>query len=127
MILQNNYELGLFNGDIGFCLQTSDDKSRLEVFFENKTQGIAVNLLNEEVVATAYAMTIHKSQGSEFDHVAITFDDSHARLLSKELIYTAVTRAKKQVTIYSTKHAFEKAVQTPTERHTGLSLQFEYL
>ncbi|SDE01053.1 DNA helicase/exodeoxyribonuclease V, alpha subunit [Psychrobacter pacificensis] len=127
MILQNNYELGLFNGDIGFCLQTSDERNQLEVFFENKTQGIAVNLLNEEVVATAYAMTIHKSQGSEFDHVAITFDDSHARLLSKELIYTAVTRAKKQVTIYSTKHAFEKAVQTPTERHTGLSLQFEYL
>ncbi|WP_227680702.1 ATP-dependent DNA helicase [Psychrobacter proteolyticus] len=124
MVLQNNYELGLFNGDIGFCLQTSDERSQLEVFFENKTQGIAVNLLNEEVIATAYAMTIHKSQGSEFDHVAITFDNSHARLLSKELIYTAVTRAKKQVTIYSTKHALEKAVQTPTERHTGLALQF---
>lgn len=124
MILQNNYELGLFNGDIGFCLQTSDDRRRLEVFFENKEQGIAVNLLNEEVIATAYAMTIHKSQGSEFDHVLITFDNSHARLLSKELIYTAVTRAKKQVTIYSTKHALEKAVQTPTERHTGLALQF---
>ncbi|WP_201539066.1 exodeoxyribonuclease V subunit alpha [Psychrobacter sp. 1044] len=124
MVLQNNYELGLFNGDIGFCLQTSDERSRLEVFFENKTQGIPVNLLNEEVIATAYAMTIHKSQGSEFEHVAITFDNSHARLLSKELIYTAVTRAKKQVTIYSTKSAFEKAVQTPTERHTGLALQF---
>lgn len=127
MVLQNNYELGLFNGDIGFCLQTSDDRSRLEVFFENKTQGIAVNLLNEEVIATAYAMTIHKSQGSEFDHVAITFDNSHARLLSKELIYTAVTRAKKQVTIYSTKQAFERAVKTPTERHTGLALQFSKL
>ena len=124
MVLQNNYELGLFNGDIGFCLQTSDERSQLEVFFENKTQGIAVNLLNEEVIATAYAMTIHKSQGSEFGHVAITFDNSHARLLSKELIYTAVTRAKTQVTIYSTKHALEKAVQTPTERHTGLALQF---
>ena len=124
MILQNNYELGLFNGDIGFCLQTSDERSRLEVFFENKKQGIAVNLLNEEVIATAYAMTIHKSQGSEFNHVAITFDNSHARLLSKELIYTAVTRAKEKVTIYSTKHALEKAVQTPTERHTGLALQF---
>ncbi|WP_201628403.1 exodeoxyribonuclease V subunit alpha [Psychrobacter maritimus] len=124
MVLQNNYELGLFNGDIGFCLQTGDERSGLEVFFENKKQGIAVNLLNEEVIATAYAMTIHKSQGSEFDHVAITFDNSHARLLSKELIYTAVTRAKKQVTIYSTKSALEKAVQTPTERHTGLALQF---
>jgi exodeoxyribonuclease V alpha subunit len=127
MVLQNNYELGLFNGDIGFCLQTNDDKSRLEVFFENKTQGIAVNLLNEEVIATAYAMTIHKSQGSEFDHVAITFDNSHTRLLSKELIYTAVTRAKQQVTIYSTKQAFERAVKTPTERHTGLALQFSKL
>ena len=124
MVLQNNYELGLFNGDIGFCLQTGDNHSRLEVFFENKKQGIAVNLLNEEVIATAYAMTIHKSQGSEFEHVAITFDNSHARLLSKELIYTAVTRAKEKVTIYSTKHALEKAVQTPTERHTGLALQF---
>ena len=127
MVLQNNYELGLFNGDIGFCLQTGDERNRLEVFFENKEQGIAVNLLNEEVIATAYAMTIHKSQGSEFDHIAITFDNSHARLLSKELIYTAVTRAKKQVTIYSTKHAFEQAVQTPTERHTGLALQFSEL
>lgn len=127
MVLQNNYELGLFNGDIGFCLQTGDERNRLEVFFENKTQGIAVNLLNEEVIATAYAMTIHKSQGSEFDHIAITFDNSHARLLSKELIYTAVTRAKKKVTIYSTKHAFEQAVQTPTERHTGLALQFSEL
>ena len=97
------------------------------MFFENKTQGIAVSLLNDELVSTAYAMTIHKSQGSEFDHVAITFDTSHSRLLSKELIYTAVTRAKKQVSIYSTKSAFEKAVQTPTERYTGLALKSEAL
>lgn len=125
MVLQNNYELGLFNGDIGICLQTKGGGSGLEVFFENKTQAIAVNLLNEELVSTAYAMTIHKSQGSEFDHVAITFDHSHSRLLSKELIYTAVTRAKKQVTIYSNKSAFETAVQTPTIRHTGLGLHFQ--
>ncbi|PNK59653.1 exodeoxyribonuclease V subunit alpha [Psychrobacter sp. FDAARGOS_221] len=127
MVLQNNYELGLFNGDIGICLQTAGDKGRLEVFFENKTQGIAVNLLNDALITTAYAMTIHKSQGSEFDHVAIALDNSHSRLLSKELIYTAVTRAKKQVTIYSSKSALEKAVQTPTQRHTGLALQFETL
>lgn len=127
MVLQNNYELGLFNGDIGICLQTQQkgEGSRLEVFFENKTQGIAVNLLNDELIATAYAMTIHKSQGSEFDHVAITFDNSNNRLLSKELIYTAVTRAKQKVSIYSTKHALQKAVQTPTQRYTGLALQFQ--
>lgn len=127
MVLQNNYELGLFNGDIGICLQTQQkgEGSRLEVFFENKTQGIAVNLLNDELIATAYAMTIHKSQGSEFDHIAITFDNSNNRLLSKELIYTAVTRAKQKVSIYSTKHALQKAVQTPTQRYTGLALQFQ--
>ena len=122
MVLQNSYEMGLFNGDIGICLQT--DRG-LEVFFENKSQGIAVNLLNEEMIATAYAMTIHKSQGSEFDHVAITFDDSNSRLLSKELIYTAVTRAKRQVSIYSTKSALTKAIKTPTLRQTGLALQFD--
>ncbi|SLJ84677.1 exodeoxyribonuclease V subunit alpha [Psychrobacter sp. DAB_AL43B] len=123
MVLQNNYELGLFNGDIGICLQT--EKGRLQVFFENKTQGININMLSDEMIATAYAMTIHKSQGSEFDHVAIAFDDSNGRLLSQELIYTAVTRAKKQVSIFSTTSAFTRALSTPTERQTGLSLQFE--
>lgn len=125
MVLQNNYELGLFNGDIGICLQTKS--GRLQVFFENKTQGISVNMLSHEMVATAYAMTIHKSQGSEFDHVAISFDDHHARLLSQELIYTAVTRAKKQVTIFSTETALTQALATPTVRQTGLGLQFQNL
>ncbi len=124
MVLQNNYELGLFNGDIGICLET--DRG-LEVFFETKTQGIAVNLLNDDLIATAYAMTIHKSQGSEFNHVVITFDHTNARLLSKELIYTAVTRAKTKVTIYSTKWALQTAITTPTLRQTGLGLQFNSL
>nr|WP_317199411.1 exodeoxyribonuclease V subunit alpha [uncultured Psychrobacter sp.] len=123
MVLQNNYELGLFNGDIGICMQT--DQGRLQVFFENKKQGISVNMLGDDVVATSYAMTIHKSQGSEFEHVAICFDDSNARLLSQELIYTAVTRAKKQVSIFSTETAFTRALATPTIRQTGLSLQFK--
>lgn len=121
MVLQNSYELGLFNGDIGICLQT---EKGLEVFFEQKQQGIAVSLFNDEMIATAYAMTIHKSQGSEFDHVAICFDDSNNRLLSQELIYTAVTRAKSQITIFSTETAFAYALDTPTVRQTGLSLQF---
>ena len=123
MVLQNNYELGLFNGDIGICLQT--EKGRLQVFFENKTQGTNINMLSDEMIATAYAMTIHKSQGSEFDHVAIAFDDSNGRLLSQELIYTAVTRAKKQVSIFSTASALGLALSTPTMRQTGLSLQFK--
>lgn len=125
MILQNNYELGLFNGDIGICIQTKGEG--LQVFFENKPQGIAINRLSDDMVTTAYAMTIHKSQGSEFDHVAICFDDQNARLLSQELIYTAVTRAKKQVSIFSTPSALTRALKTPTVRQTGLALQFENL
>ena len=125
MVLQNNYELGLFNGDIGICLQV--EKGRLQVFFENKKQGVNINMLSDEMIATAYAMTIHKSQGSEFDHVAISFDNNNARLLSQELIYTAVTRAKKQVSIFSTASALTSALSTPTMRQTGLSLQFEEL
>lgn len=125
MVLQNNYELGLFNGDIGICLQV--EQGRLQVFFENKKYGVNINMLSDEMIATAYAMTIHKSQGSEFDHVAISFDDNNARLLSQELIYTAVTRAKKQVSIFSTASAMTSALSTPTLRQTGLSLQFEKL
>ncbi|WP_201554455.1 exodeoxyribonuclease V subunit alpha [Psychrobacter sp. 72-O-c] len=125
MVLQNNYELSLFNGDIGICLET--EKGRLQVFFENKVQGMATNMLNDEMIATAYAITIHKSQGSEFEHVAISFDDQNGRLLSQELIYTAVTRAKKQVSIFSTASAFTRALSTPTERQTGLGLQFAQL
>ena len=120
IIIQNNdYQLGLFNGDIAICLLY---QGQLYACFAEKV--IPIQRLSRESCDYAYAMTIHKSQGSEFGHVVITFDNSHARLLSKELIYTAVTRAKNQVTIYSTKHAFEKAIQTPTERHTGLALQF---
>ncbi len=125
MVLQNNYELGLFNGDIGICLQV--EQGRLQVFFENKKYGVNINMLSDEMIATAYAMTIHKSQGSEFDHVAISFDDNNARLLSQELIYTAVTRAKKQVSIFSTASAMTSALSTATLRQTGLSLQFEKL
>lgn len=123
MILQNNYDLALFNGDIGICMQ--NQKGQLQVFFENKAQGIATTRFSDEMVATAYAMTIHKSQGSEFEHVAISFDDSNERLLSQELIYTAVTRAKKKISIFSTKSAFTRALNTPTIRQTGLELQFK--
>ncbi len=125
MVLQNNYELGLFNGDIGICMQ--GERGQLQVFFENNNQGVATHMFSDEMVTTAYAMTIHKSQGSEFDHVAICFDENNARLLSKELIYTAVTRAKAKVSIFSTETAFTQALNTPTVRQTGLSLQFEAL
>lgn len=123
MVLKNRYDLGLFNGDIGICLKSGIRDSELSVYFVGEGQTIrsfSVSVFNDDMVSTAYAMTIHKSQGSEFDKVAIVFNEDNERLLSKELIYTAVTRAKKQVAIYSNKQALLSAINTPTKRQTGL-------
>ncbi|MDO4449855.1 MAG: exodeoxyribonuclease V subunit alpha [Moraxella sp.] len=123
MVLKNRYDLGLFNGDIGICLKSGIRDSELSVYFVGEGQTIrsfSVSVFNDDMVSTAYAMTIHKSQGSEFDKVAIVFNEDNERLLSKELIYTAVTRAKKQVAIYSNEQALLTAINTPTKRQTGL-------
>ncbi len=120
MILKNRYDLGLFNGDIGICLQSGRDAHELAVYFGESTKGLSVSLLEDTMVSTAYAMTVHKSQGSEFDKVAVVFSEENERLLSKELIYTAITRAKTEVAIYTTEKALLKAVNTPTIRQTGL-------
>ena len=65
-------------------------------------------------------MTIHKSQGSEFEHVAVLLGDRSSPLLTRELLYTAVTRAKKKVTLYATEAVIAEAVARRTERGSGL-------
>ncbi len=121
IIKKNNYHQSLYNGDIGLCLQIGNE---FKLYFEHKSALVPVNMLNESDLSTAYAMTIHKSQGSEFDHVAIMLDKAGERLLSQELIYTAVTRAKQNVSIFSSEQALQFAITTPTIRQTGLALQF---
>ncbi|STY93674.1 exodeoxyribonuclease V subunit alpha [Moraxella bovis] len=120
MILKNRYDLGLFNGDIGICLQSGKRGHELSVYFGDSVKGLPINMLDGDIATTGYAMTVHKSQGSEFEKVAVVFNDDNERLLSKELIYTAITRAKTKVAIYSTEQALLKAVNTPTIRQTGL-------
>lgn len=123
MILKNRYDLGLFNGDIGICLQDGKKGNQLSVYFYGDTiKSFAVSLLEGDISTTAYAMTVHKSQGSEFDKVAVVFYDKNQRLLSKELIYTAITRAKEGVQLYSTPTALLSAINKPTVRQTGLTL-----
>ncbi|WP_066799857.1 exodeoxyribonuclease V subunit alpha [Moraxella oblonga] len=128
MILKNRYDLGLYNGDIGICLQSGRHDNQLQVYFydNNEIKSFNISVLGGDVVSTAYAMTIHKSQGSEFDKVAICFDKANERLLSKELIYTAVTRAKTSIEIYSTSQAILDAINKPTIRQTGLEILLEY-
>ena len=123
IIIQNNdYQLGLFNGDIAICLLY---QGQLYACFAEKV--IPIQRLSRESCDYAYAMTIHKSQGSEFHTVAICIDKAHTRLLSQALIYTAVTRSKSALSIYSAKENFELAVTQKAVRQTGLQLQFDYL
>lgn len=123
IIIQNNdYQLGLFNGDIAICLLY---QGQLYACFAEKV--IPIQRLSRESCDYAYAMTIHKSQGSEFDNVAICIDKAHTRLLSQALIYTAVTRSKAGLSIYSPKDCFEIAITQKAVRQTGLQLQFDAL
>ncbi len=122
MVTKNNYELGLFNGDVGICIE---DGNGLCVYFEGKPVGIPVVMLPDEFVSSAYAITVHKSQGSEFEEVAVCFTIENARLLSKELIYTAITRAKQRVILYGDDDALALAMLQPTIRQTGLGALFD--
>ncbi len=83
-----------------------------------------VSRLSLSLCEPAFAMTIHKSQGSEFGCVAVCLDKTHERLLSQELIYTAVTRSKQDLMIVSDNAVLEKALSQKTLRNTGLMLQF---
>jgi len=121
MITRNDYKQQLFNGDIGITLPDRDDNGRLKVYFDTGENGyrkiIPVRLPEHE---TAYAMTIHKSQGSEFNRVLIILSDQDAPVLSRELIYTGISRARKSIEIWGEEKVFLKAIIRRTERSSGL-------
>ncbi|NUF27511.1 exodeoxyribonuclease V subunit alpha [Gilliamella sp. ESL0254] len=121
MILRNSTSLGLYNGDIGITLMAEHDSSKLRVYFpfaDGSIKGFSPFRLPEH--ETAYAMTIHKSQGSEFDHVNIILPTDYSPLLNRSLLYTAITRAKKTVSIYATEPILLQAIKSQTQRHSGL-------
>lgn len=117
MILQNDYNLGLYNGDIGICVLIN---GIYYLLFENGKYFIPELIGNYQL---AYAITIHKSQGSEFSQVFIVLGDnnSESQLLTKELLYTAVTRAKSQVTIYSSEEILSLAINNSLNRISGIT------
>ena len=119
MMSYNDYQLGISNGDIGICFKHRTQPQQFEVFFPSLDKWIAAHRLPRNM-QTAFALTIHKSQGSEFTHTAIVLDASAEKLLSQELIYTAVTRAKKVVSILADRKALQQALTTRTVRRSGL-------
>jgi exodeoxyribonuclease V alpha subunit len=122
MITANNPALQLFNGDIGLCLPDQDSQGQLRVFFTRGDGGVK-KLQPARLLAceTVYAMTIHKSQGSEFAQVLIMLPERINPVLSKELLYTAISRAKTQVKIVADPAVFMAAIGRKVQRQSGLA------
>lgn len=123
MIARNDSSLGLFNGDIGIAL-TQEEGTR--VWFplpDGRIKSVPPSRLPEH--DTAWAMTVHKSQGSEFDHAALILPGQVVPVVTRELVYTAITRAKNRLSLYADERILTQAIATRTERRSGLSAIFE--
>jgi exodeoxyribonuclease V alpha subunit len=121
LITRNDYTLRLFNGDMGIVLSDPSINNELRVFFPATDSTLKkfhpFRLPEHE---TVYAMTVHKSQGSEFDKVLLVLPDRESPVLTRELIYTSITRAKKSVEIWGNENVFRTAVSRYIERTSGL-------
>lgn len=119
MVTANNYVLKLFNGDIGLAWP---DEGRVMVHFPSGDNG-APSVALERLPAheTVYAMTVHKSQGSEFQHVLVILPDRESPLLTRQLLYTGLTRARQSATLLSPEQVLRHAIQARAQRASGLT------
>ena len=119
MVLRNDYVHKLFNGDIGIALP--DGSGELAVFFPDGDNGIrAVPTVQMPEHDTAFAMTVHKAQGSEFDAVLVLLPPQGSRVVARELLYTAVTRARNCVTLSASVEVLDAAIEARSRRHSGV-------
>ena len=121
LITRNDYNLGLYNGDVGVALPDPASGNELKVFFPSADGSFRrLHPLRLPEHETVYAMTVHKSQGSEFDRVLLMLPDRDAPVLTRELIYTAVTRAREQIEIWAHEGVFLQALSRGVRRTSGL-------
>jgi exodeoxyribonuclease V alpha subunit len=120
MIMRNDYNLKLFNGDIGVILPDSMGGEPRAFFAgpENEVRKFLPLRLPEH--QTAYALTVHKSQGSEFDRVLLVLPDRESPVLCRELLYTGITRARKSVELWYEEKVFRAALSRRVSRTSGL-------
>lgn len=123
LITENAAAQSIFSGDIGIVLP--NEQGQLRVYFETRHEGKLLNISPSRLPSyeAAYVMTVHKSQGSEFEHTLLIMPLTFSPVLSKELLYTAVTRAKKQFTLFSDEKIWHSAVKTEIQRQSGLKAQ----
>jgi len=130
MINTNDYKKGLFNGDTGVCFEHSfkngfEISEEKEVFFKSLDNGLKqYRVLDLPDNDTAFAITIHKSQGSEFKTVLIILPDKLSPVVTRQLLYTGVTRAKTKVIVVGDLNIIKKAISLSVERNSGMT---EYL
>jgi exodeoxyribonuclease V alpha subunit len=118
LVTKNDYGLGLFNGDAGVVVAGDDGRPRA-VFRDGA--GLATFSPGRlEAVETVFAMTVHKSQGSQFGTAAVVLPDPGSRLLTRELLYTAITRARERLILAGSEEAIRAAVGRPIARASGL-------
>jgi len=120
MVTRNDAQLGVFNGDVGVVLPNTEGK--LKVWFLDGEALRSVSVMRLAQVETAFVMTVHKSQGSEFEHTALVLPPGGAEVLSRELAYTGITRARKQFTLMEAEAGLlEAAIHRPSVRASGLA------
>ena len=120
MQLRNDYDKNVFNGDIGFVIGSDADSKILYISFDGKVVEYKFDELDE--VTLAYAVTVHKSQGSEFPCIIVPLTTSHYMMLQRNLLYTAITRATKLLILIGTKRALAMAVNNNKVRNRFTSL-----
>jgi len=126
MVTRNDYNLRLMNGDIGLCLPCAKGLRVAFASTDAQGQGAVRWVLPSrlDAVDTVFAMTVHKSQGSEFDHVALVLPNRIAPVLTRELLYTVITRAKEQLTLVVPQAGvLRQAVAQKILRSGGLSME----
>ena len=117
LITQNDYGLRLFNGDTGVVVRT---ETGVAAAFRRQGDVVRVAPSRLEAVDTVHAMTIHKAQGSQFGTAAVLLPDRASRLLTREMLYTAITRAESELILAGTEDAVRAAVERPVTRASGL-------
>ena len=121
MVTRNDKSLGVFNGDVGVVLPGVASKA-LRVWFLEGAELRSVSVSRLAHVETAFAMTIHKSQGSEFAHAVVVLPDTGGDMLTRELVYTGITRAKEHLTLVEPRAGLlGEAMARQVQRASGLS------
>jgi exodeoxyribonuclease V alpha subunit len=119
IVTRNDYVLNLMNGDVGIALP--DESGDLSVYFADGDGGLrAIATARMPLHDTAYATTVHKAQGSEFDEVMLILPERPSPVVTRELLYTAVTRARARVTLCAGEAVIRAAIDSPTRRFSGL-------